>query len=582
MLRTRGIKRDAVHGGDVCSSPLREIRGCEKVPVDCEMSEWSIFQECSSTCGQGQQRLHRRIVRYPANGGNQCPESLMKTEPCEIKPCEARADCTVGPWSSWESCSSTCDTGSQARSREIVAMPRGGGKACEMTLLQVTECKGLLPCEDVNCAMGDWEDWGPCLKSCGAGDRLRSRRPVHPAKPGGKPCKVSDLEEYEPCNTQPCDAPTCIDGKWKEWSEWSTCSHPCGGGLMERTRQYSSASAACGQPVTGPDQETKGCNDVPCLKSQDCTFGTWKPWTDCTPYSARSCHGYQKRSRQITSLKQGDGAYCEGPIEEKLPCKYRDTCPKPGEKVDCVFAEWKPWSSCSVTCGGGQQSRKRVISVEPQNEGVGCMGPTSETQSCGKVICVGMMTPIDCTYDEWSEWSKCKDCNSQRFRSRKIAKKPEWGGKACDLAPVREIGSCDSACDKELWCEWSEWLEWGSCSRTCGPGKRSRRRHLELADAPPPPPAPPIEDTAELWDSKEALERRAAELARSLKTHRIQELSLAFGCGCLSFVALLASARFCRRSVVRVEEGVVGYQELQSARTALTGSRAADPEGEVE
>ena len=42
-------------------------------PVDCELSEWSDWSECSVTCGSGMQVRVRSILTEPADGGRKCP-----------------------------------------------------------------------------------------------------------------------------------------------------------------------------------------------------------------------------------------------------------------------------------------------------------------------------------------------------------------------------------------------------------------------------------------------------------------------------------------------------------------------------
>lgn len=39
----------------------------------CEVSAWSSWSACSQTCGLGQSRRHRRILRYPPKGAAPCP-----------------------------------------------------------------------------------------------------------------------------------------------------------------------------------------------------------------------------------------------------------------------------------------------------------------------------------------------------------------------------------------------------------------------------------------------------------------------------------------------------------------------------
>jgi hypothetical protein len=52
------------------------------------------------------------------------------------------------------------------------------------------------------------------------------------------------------------------------------------------------------------------------------------------------------------------------------------------------WSSWGSWSSCSVTCGGGNQSRTRTCTnPAPANGGKDCEGAPSETQNCGLKQC---------------------------------------------------------------------------------------------------------------------------------------------------------------------------------------------------
>eukprot|EP00386_Alphamonas_edax_P009062 GDKI01029793.1.p1 GENE.GDKI01029793.1~~GDKI01029793.1.p1 ORF type:complete len:160 (+),score=52.59 GDKI01029793.1:1-480(+) len=54
---------------------------------------------------------------------------------------------------------------------------------------------------------------------------------------------------------------------------------------------------------------------------------------------------------------------------------------------DCQVTEWSQWEQCSVTCGGGQQSRSRSVSVQPANGGAACPTELAETQGCNADAC---------------------------------------------------------------------------------------------------------------------------------------------------------------------------------------------------
>ncbi|XP_023932807.1 thrombospondin-1-like [Lingula anatina] len=63
------------------------------------------------------------------------------------------------------------------------------------------------------------------------------------------------------------------------------------------------------------------------------------------------------------------------------------------DKLTCAdrnggLTSWTSWGSCSVTCGGGTQSRTRSCTNPTQaGNGLPCSGLTSETQQCNTDSC---------------------------------------------------------------------------------------------------------------------------------------------------------------------------------------------------
>ena len=60
--------------------------------------------------------------------------------------------------------------------------------------------------------------------------------------------------------------------------------------------------------------------------------------------------------------------------------------------VTVVHGSWGPWSlyssSCSVTCGTGDQTRSRTCTnPAPQNGGDQCVGSATESQPCEREPC---------------------------------------------------------------------------------------------------------------------------------------------------------------------------------------------------
>ena len=57
--------------------------------------------------------------------------------------------------------------------------------------------------------------------------------------------------------------------------------------------------------------------------------------------------------------------------------------------VHCEWEEFGEWSSCSQTCGRGEQSRIRSTKTEAENGGNPCTGDETETQPCNTDSCPG-------------------------------------------------------------------------------------------------------------------------------------------------------------------------------------------------
>jgi chondroitin sulfate proteoglycan 4/CUB/sushi domain-containing protein len=56
-----------------------------------------------------------------------------------------------------------------------------------------------------------------------------------------------------------------IDGEWGSWSDWSSCSVPCGGGTQSRIRACTDPSPnVCGADCSGSSFESQPCNTQAC------------------------------------------------------------------------------------------------------------------------------------------------------------------------------------------------------------------------------------------------------------------------------------------------------------------------------
>jgi len=114
---------------------------------------------------------------------------------------------------------------------------------------------------------------------------------------------------------------------------------------------------------------------------------------------------------------------------------------------DCAYNNWGHWGSCSKTCGDdGIKSRSRDVKWHPRNGGKECLEAEKESfYECNRKCC-----PIDCTWEEWSEWSSCPDvCGISRvFRSRE-KNEHICGGVAC-TGKSSDKKNCDRFADLKM------------------------------------------------------------------------------------------------------------------------------------
>ncbi|CAL1161885.1 unnamed protein product, partial [Cladocopium goreaui] len=140
--RHRVISRMNHCGGDPCNGPLISTMHCRKDcedPVDCLFDEWTSWDASTCEGGRGQKMRSRNVKQAAVNGGQPCVGPTQETGPCD-EPIQD-IDCELSEWEAWTECSVTCGLGFHSRERGIQTAKQGFGNPCEGPLSMVDDCR---------------------------------------------------------------------------------------------------------------------------------------------------------------------------------------------------------------------------------------------------------------------------------------------------------------------------------------------------------------------------------------------------------------------------------------------------------
>ncbi|XP_044123231.1 hemicentin-1 isoform X1 [Neovison vison] len=350
-----------------------------RVPVTVQVhggySLWSTWRACSVTCGKGIQKRSRLCNNpFPANGGKPCQGSDSEMRNCQRKLCPV--DGSWSEWSPWEECTRSCGRGNRTRTRTCNnPSAQYGGRPCEGNAVEIIMCN-IRPCP-VHGAWGTWQPWSACSESCGKGTQIRTRLCNNPPPSfDGSYCDGAETQ-MQVCNERHCP----VDGKWAPWTSWSACTVSCGGGARQRTRECSDPVPQYGgSRCEGSDVQSDFCNNDPCP-----THGNWSPWSGWGMCS-RTCNGGQMRRYRTCDNPHpsNGGRACGGPDSQIQRCNT-DMCP-----VDGSWGNWHSWGQCSASCGGGEKTRKRLCNNPvPSKSGRPCPGDATQVSRCNMQACPG-------------------------------------------------------------------------------------------------------------------------------------------------------------------------------------------------
>mmetsp|Transcript_52161 Transcript_52161/g.138053 ORF Transcript_52161/g.138053 Transcript_52161/m.138053 type:complete len:1039 (-) Transcript_52161:64-3180(-) len=459
--RTRTVENPAGPGGTPCPDRLQQIEDCfTHCAIDCKVSGWSDWSDCSATCDKGI-RIRKRHVTDRGDGGRKCP-ALQDTKDCMAGVCPQ--SCLLTAWTPWTPCSEPCGPdGHSDRIRAVAVAPTGGGYSCHGNLHEIKPCnrKG---CNERGvqwgCRITEWTSWSACSRSCGGGAKNRTRMMVGPPSAGGAPCPDTFFDSAT-CNAYDCPQ-DCVVGDWGPWTE---CSKSCEGGRHMRHREI--VVKPTGKGHSCPAQIESGvCNDDPC--AVDCVLADWSEWTAC---SASCGPSTRSRRRGVDVWPVGEGEQCDTNLIEKQDC-ITNECP-----VDCRLEGWSPWTTCN--CKTKQMTRTRDILEASAGNGRPCPPRTGlkETKMCSPGMCED---DFDCEVTPWSQWTVCdaKCGGGERHRVREMTKPASKGGAPCPR--LREVDPCNVIPCPTIDCQVTSWHAWSECSKTCDGGVQTRTRSIEV------------------------------------------------------------------------------------------------------
>ncbi|XP_019734334.1 thrombospondin, type I, domain containing 7Ab isoform X2 [Hippocampus comes] len=198
-------------------------------PVNCQLSEWSTWSECSQTCGlEGKMWRQRSVVQASQGDGRPCSSPMVQWKPCPVRPCYR------WQYSAWSECrveSVVCGHGTRYRNLTCFVSDGSGGEQdsggqvdeelCGSLELSVDGDKRIrlkeacmLPCPG-ECYLMEWSDWSSCVRICAkeagvdfGSVRVRSRAVLAQEPENLQLCPDQAWE------SQPCTEGECFEYKW--------------------------------------------------------------------------------------------------------------------------------------------------------------------------------------------------------------------------------------------------------------------------------------------------------------------------------------------------------------------------------
>ncbi|KAI1706858.1 thrombospondin type 1 domain-containing protein [Ditylenchus destructor] len=382
---------------------------------ECSVRQWQSWSLCSATCGKGI-RIRSRVYEFPVKAQMfNCHRQMTERQFCnaKINECEDsdafNSRCTASGWSSWSECSVTCGTGVRTRERSLQDPKQA--ESCVVDLKARESCIGengddCLVTPNPLCKTTSWSDWSPCSASCDDGVRVRTRLFFYAEHE--HECTNVNLMEKDTCNVHSCkrlfsahSEEICLEEKEagqcggtfpRYWfnSVTKRCERFIYTGCKGNRNQFdteeecksfcipehrhNAAIIPNHQVFSDYGEEANDGGDP-----KPCDISEWSSWATCSVTCGK---GKRQRNRAIQALARNGGSAC--PSSEQL-IQVRNCELRPCALSSCRAGRWSAWSSCSVKCGDGYQTRRRRVnrySADIDPDDPNCNASELEQRAC--------------------------------------------------------------------------------------------------------------------------------------------------------------------------------------------------------
>jgi hypothetical protein len=109
-------------------------------PRACVMSQWSLWTLCTKSCGGALKMRTRTVIKRPLFNGAPCGKKSEEKK-CATNPCPI--NCAVSDWNAWSQCSRDCGGGVKNRARSVLKYAEDGGLKCAAKLKETAKCNDV-------------------------------------------------------------------------------------------------------------------------------------------------------------------------------------------------------------------------------------------------------------------------------------------------------------------------------------------------------------------------------------------------------------------------------------------------------